>query len=70
MNVNDDPQYQLFFNYHYTVKVEQSLRPIFSSRGMSFPVSYSYYRRKLSIIDKIRYYWMDLMLWLKMKDTR
>ncbi len=63
-NVNDS-QYDLFFNYHYTVEVKQSLRPIFSSKGMIFPSHTIIKKRKLSVVDKLRYYLFDFYLYMK-----
>lgn len=65
MSLSNDPQYQLFFDTHYYVKVEQSLRPSFAYGRMNFPTRYYYVRKYLTILDKLRYYLQDLILWFK-----
>jgi hypothetical protein len=60
-----DKQYQLFFSNHYTIEIEQSYRPIFSSNRMSFPSKRVVIKKKLTLADKLRYYWSDLLLWNK-----
>ena len=65
MNITEDPQYKLFFRTHYKVKVDQSFRPTWSGKRMRFPVKYNYYKKPMSLLDKLRYYYKDLMIWLE-----
>jgi len=60
-----DPQYDLFFNYHYTIETTTSLRPVYTSNGLVFNSYDIIKRKKLSIIDKLRYYYYDLLLFYK-----
>ena len=65
MAIEEDEQYKLFCNSHYRVEIKQSYRPIWSSSSMHFPSKTCIIKRRLSILDKLIYYWRDLSLWLK-----
>ncbi len=69
--INDDPAFILFFNSHYSQEEELlSLTPIFDSAfGMTFPKRRILKKKKLSFLDKLRYYWNDLKLWRKNSPT-
>jgi hypothetical protein len=68
MSYTQDPQYDLFYNYHYTKEHRQSLRPIYSGNKMSFPSYNIITKKKLSVIDKLRYYVYDFLLYIKTRN--
>jgi len=68
-SLEDDPQYQLFIKHHYSIIVKQSLRPIWHRDQMIFPIKKIIIKRKLSLIEKLYYYFLDLKLYFKHRDN-
>jgi hypothetical protein len=65
IEVEDYPDVALYFYSHYRVKASRSLRPVFTSKSMHFPKYYSIERRRISIIDKLKFYVKDFKLWME-----
>ena len=59
------PELALFFDTHFVVKDKVSIVPVFTREGMTFPKYSVIARRKVTFIDKIRYYIRDFVLYIK-----
>jgi len=62
-----EPHFQLFFDTHYTIEKETSLRPEMHSDGTPyFPEREYIVPKKLTLKEKEEYYMKDLNLWGKL----
>ncbi|MHA1290490.1 MAG: hypothetical protein ACTSPB_24165 [Candidatus Thorarchaeota archaeon] len=59
------PELALFFDTHFIVKDKVSIVPVFTREGMTFPKYSVIARRNITFIDKIKYYILDFILYVK-----
>lgn len=65
MLLEDDVAYLLYVNYHFNIVREQSLTPVYSGNKISFPYKVKITKKKLNILQKLRYYFYDFLLFLR-----
>ena len=60
-----DKEYQLFISTHYEIKEEISLVPLWSNDTISFSRIIKIKKKRLSLLDKIKFYIQDFIIWIK-----
>jgi len=60
-----DEEFRLFLKSHYVVEVETSYIPLLSGDKLYFKSDLVVVRKKLNILDKLKYYLLDLKLFLR-----
>jgi len=68
--LEDDPEYVLFILTHYTIEKKQSFIPIWTRGEMVFPVRTSIAKKRLTLIEKLKYYINDFKLYLKLRRAK
>lgn len=61
----EDEAYKLFIETHYIVREKVSYVPSWSKGAIHFQKHYIMVRRKLSLLDKLKYYIRDFKIWLR-----
>ena len=69
MDLND-PQYKLFMETHYKTEEIISFRPTWSGDRMMFPKHIQVTRKDVNLAAKLKYYYQDFRLYLKMRRER
>ena len=59
------PELALFFDTHFMLKDRVSIVPVFTREGIVFPRYSVIARRKVTFLDKIRFYIRDFILYIK-----
>ena len=59
------PELALFFDTHFIIKDKVSIVPVFTREGMIFPKYSVISRRNITFIDKIKYYILDFILYVR-----
>jgi len=69
MNIWDlmirDKQFRHYLKTHYRFYQVQSMVPVYRQNKLIFPVETVIEPKKLSIIDKLLYYFNDLKMWMQ-----
>lgn len=61
----EDKEYQLFISTHYEFREEISLVPLWSNDTISFPRTIRIRKKRLSLLDKIKFYIQDFIIWMR-----
>jgi len=59
------PDLALFFDTHFVIKDKVSIVPVFTKDGIYFPRYSVIARRRVTVLDKIRFYIRDFILYIK-----
>jgi len=66
----EDEDMKIFFKHHYRIVREKTLNPIIVNGKLSFQ-EYTYVeKRDMSLYDKIKYYCVDFISYLKRRYRR
>ncbi len=61
----EDKAYRLFVATHYEFNIKTSLVPVWSGDRISFPERVIIVKKRLSFLQKLKYYFEDFKIWLR-----